>query len=468
MTTYLLKRSFLLFALACVLFSCNIESTDSQDTLNSALSDTDVNNPNSFDGVLSPIENLPYSEISTSKYIIELERWDIPNNRKDPIKTTNNIQQAIDWAVNEGYGQVYLPKGHYLIGKYGNDIYQAGIELKSSMAFMLDKNAVLEMAPNNKWNYCAIAIKNKKHVIVSGGTILGDRDNHKYTPRDRDGSTSHDEGHLICVEGESEFVTIQNVTLGKANGDGVLIVGNGKGEEQKLREVTIKRNNFSNNRRQGISIVGGKDILIEDNEIHHTSGTSPQFGIDIEGAGRINKNIIIKRNYFHHNSGGDIVNTDGRQVLVEDNIMLQGENGKYIDGPLVYWKNADWIVKNNDITMTSVSVNNWNGIIMYSNDKAKTNPNTTYIENNTCNNCGFYMYKGADLVIKNNHLKNGHVVFDKMTNLILEDNKIEHSNKCWAYRFLEVSGSAKGNTYNGESFEIPLKSDEPWDGCWIN
>lgn len=469
MTTYFfLKRSFLLLSLACTLFSCYNDSDDSQSFIESALSETDPNNPNPFNGVLEAIQTMPYIEIPSKKYVIELERWDIPNNRKDAVKTTDNIQQAIDWAVAEGYGQICLPEGHYLIGKYGNDIYQAGIELKSNMAFLLDKNAVIEMAPNNKWNYCAIAVRNKSHVVISGGTILGDRDNHEYTPRSSDGAIAHDEGHLICLEGESQFITIENMILGKANGDGILIVGSPRGEEQKLKDIVIRRNNFSNNRRQGVSIVGGTDILIEKNEIHHTKGTSPEFGIDLEGAGRTNKNVIIRTNYFHNNRGGDIVNTDGRNILVENNILLQGEDSQYIDGPLVYWKNADWTIRNNDITMTSVSVNNWNGIIMYSNDNEKTNPNTTYIEDNTCNNCGFYMYKGADLVIKDNYLKNGHLAFWKMTNLTLDNNKVEHESECWAYRFLEVSGYAEGNTYNGNSFEIPLEPNNPWDGCWIN
>ncbi|WP_346883143.1 right-handed parallel beta-helix repeat-containing protein [uncultured Algibacter sp.] len=450
-------------------FSCFNDTDDSvTGFVFTELSPTDSNNPNPFMGTMSAIETMPYTQIPSEKYVIELDRWDIPNDRSNPEKTTDNIQAAIDWALSEGFGQICLPKGHYLIGKYGNDIYQAGIELNSNMAFLLDKDATIEMAPNNKWNYCAIAVRNNTHVVISGGIILGDRDNHEYTPRTNDGSVAHDEGHLICIEGDSQFVTVENMILGKANGDGVLIVGSPRGEEQNLKNIVFKRNNFSDNRRQGISIVGGSDILIENNEIHHTKGTSPQFGIDLEGAGRTNKNVIIKSNYFHHNTGGDIVNTDGRNILVEDNILKQGEDSRYIDGPIVYWKNADWTIRNNDITMITTSVNNWNGIIMYSNDNEKTNPNTTYVHDNTFNNCGFYAYKGADLVVRDNYMDNGHLVFWKMDNMTIENNRVEHPNKCWAYRFLEVKGQANGNTYNGEAFEIPLQPNTAWDGCWIN
>ncbi|GAA3607609.1 right-handed parallel beta-helix repeat-containing protein [Flavivirga amylovorans] len=449
------------------MYSCFEDSNDSQIFVNSELSSTDSNNPNPFMGVMNPVETMPYNEIPAKKYIIELERWDIPNDRKDPEKTTDNIQQAIDWAVSEGYGQICLPEGHYLIGKYGNDIYQAGIELKSNMAFLIDQNAIIEMAPNNKWNYCAIAVTEKVHVIISGGTILGDKENHEYTPRKSDGSVVHDEGHLICIQNESEYVTVENVTLGKANGDAILLVGQ-KGAGSSVKHIDIRRNNMVDNRRQGVSIVGGTDILIENNEIHHTKGTAPQFGIDVESLSYNSQDITIRNNYFHHNRGGDIVNTDGKNVIIENNILLQGEESQYIDGPIVYWKKGDLTIRNNDITMTTVSVNNWNGIIMYSNDSPKTNPATTYIYNNTCNNCGFYMYKGADLVVKDNYLNNGHLVFKEMTNLTLENNRVEHPQKCWAYRFLEVSGSANDNTYNGDAFDIPLQENIPWDGCWIN
>jgi len=104
-------------------------------------------------GEKDPITVMPYSQIPDKDYIIDLERWDIPNDGTDPVKTTDNLQAAIDWASAEGYGKIHLPAGHYLIGKLGNAVFQRGINLKSNMAFLLDKDAIIEMAPNDKWNY---------------------------------------------------------------------------------------------------------------------------------------------------------------------------------------------------------------------------------------------------------------------------------------------------------------------------
>ena len=76
----------------------------------------------------------------------------------------------------------------------------------------------------------------------------------------------------------------------------------------------------------------------------------------------------------------------------------------------------------------------------------------------------FYMYKGADLVIKDNVLINGHLAFKEMVNLTLEIQG--YRGCCWPYRFLQVSGSASGNTLDDEPFDTPL-STVSWKGCWL-
>ncbi len=412
---------------------------------------------------MDPVVEIPYAEIPSEECIIDLDHWDIPSDGTEPVKTTDNLQAAIDWSVEEGCGIVRLPAGHFLIGKYGNDVYQAGISLHSNMAFLLDKNAIIEMAPNDKWNYSTVTVREKSHVVISGGTILGDRYGHTFEPSDS-GGVAHDEGHCITVSHESEYVTIENTTLTRATGDGILLVASGS-EDSSVWHIDIRNNNIFNNRRQGVSIVGGRHVLIEGNEIHHIRGTAPQFGIDVESLSYYSGDITIRSNHFHHNRGGDIVNTDGRNLLIEDNILEQGEgNERYIDGPLVYYKNSDQTIRRNEITMLTPSVNLWHGIIMYSNDNPKTNPETTFIYENTLIDCGFYMYKSADLEITDNYFTGGHMAFSEMSNLTLTNNSFENSSHFpWIFSFKEVTGTAEGNTHNGEPVEVPL-SDEPYTG----
>lgn len=418
-----------------------------------------------------PRPALPHEQQNT--YTIDLIQWNIQNDGGgDSTVNTNNIQAAIDWALEQGYGAVKLPAGEYLVGKYGNNIYQAGIVLRDNMVFELDENAVIQMAQNDKWNYCVLDVTDREHVVIRGGAIRGDRDNHIYTPRPSDGSTVHDEGHLICIKA-SQYVLVEDTHLSNANGDGILLVAN---SQTSTLDTTIRNNEFDNNRRQGISIVGAIRVLVENNEIHDTHGTPPQFGIDIESLSYESRDIKIRNNLFYANGttdtainygGGHIVNTDGRNVLIEYNTMEQRGIGRGTDGSIVYWKNADQTIRYNYIKVRELTVNLKVGIIQYSNTAPKTNPATTYIHDNVCDGCGFYMYQSADLDIRRNVLTDGYLAFRDFENLTLIDNQVDSTiNACWAFRFKNVLGYAEGNTYFGNPFELALSATIPFEYCW--
>ncbi|AUP77364.1 right-handed parallel beta-helix repeat-containing protein [Flavivirga eckloniae] len=396
--------------------------------------------------------------LNNLEYTIDLNQWGIPNDGTDVAKTTSNLQAAIDWAHEEGYSKVILPQGNYLIGKDVNDIYYGGIEIHGDTEFVFSEGTVLEIDTNDKWNYCVISLKGD-NIIIRDGIIKGDRDTHIFTPRDNDGKTAHDEGHGICVWNKSNQVLIKNMKIHNLTGDGSLVLD--------ANDVTFTNNDIYNNRRQGISIVGGKRIEIKDNEIHHINGTSPQFGIDIEGPGRVDEDILIQNNYFHHNRGGDIVNTSGENVYILDNIMEQGEGSTYVDGPIVSWHKTHNIIARNTITMKTGSANGRLGYIQYSGGGDKGHNRATYVHENICNSCGMYMYKSSDADVRRNKFLGYFMAFSKFDNVILIDNLVTYSEEhpklryCWSYRFNDVTGFASGN-YLGETLEdIPLSETTP-------
>ncbi len=395
---------------------------------------------------------------NNKEYTIDITQWDIPINRTDALKTTTNLQAAIDWAHQEDYGRVILPKGEYLVGEDVNEIYQGGITIYGDTEFIFSEGAILEIDTNNKWNYCVISLDGD-NIIIRDGIIKGDRDTHVFTPRDTDGKTAHDEGHGICVWNTSNKVLIENMEIHNLTGDGSLVVDS--------NDITYTNNNIYNNRRQGISIVGGKRIEIKDNEIHHISGTSPQFGIDIEGPGRVDEDILIQKNYFHHNTGGDIVNATGENVYILDNIMEQGEGSKYVDGPIVSWHKTHNIIARNTITMETGSVNGRLGYIQYSGGGDKGHNRATYVHENVCNSCGMYMYKSSDADVRRNKFYGYFVAFSEFENAILIDNLVTFSEAhpklrfCWSYRFNDVTGFASGNFLGDSPEELPLSETTP-------
>ncbi|WP_109437352.1 right-handed parallel beta-helix repeat-containing protein [Aquimarina sp. AU119] len=448
--------SYLLIFAMIFTMSCSNEKSDlagNNSVFEADAEDLDANGlPKILFEVQTPI--MP----NTQEYTIELDRWDIPNNGTNAIKTTTNLQAAIDWAHQESYSRVILPKGEYLVGEDVNDIYQGGIKIYDNTEFIFSEGAILEIDTNDKWNYCVISLDGD-NIIIRDGIIKGDRDTHIFTPRDSDGKTAHDEGHGICVWNTSNQVLIENMEIHSLTGDGSLVLDS--------NDVTFINNNIYNNRRQGISIVGGKRIEIKDNEIHHISGTAPQFGIDIEGAGRVDEEILIQNNYFHHNTGGDIVNTSGEDVFILDNVMEQGEGSTYVDGPIVSWHKTHNIIARNTITMVTGSANGRLGYIQYSGGEDKGHNRATYVHDNVCNSCGMYMYKSSDADVRRNKFYGYFLAFSEFENAILIDNLVTYSEAhpklrfCWSYRFNDVTGFASGNYLGDDPEEIPLSKTIP-------
>ncbi|MEK3885912.1 right-handed parallel beta-helix repeat-containing protein [Bacillus sp. FSL K6-3431] len=92
------------------------------------------------------------------------------------------------------------------------------------------------------------------------------------------------------------------------------------------KNVTIMNSDIGYNRRQGISLVGSDGVQIINNHIHHTNGTAPQSGIDIEPGFFPGKNTTIKGNTFTDNKI-QIVLAYGENVTIEDNHFEQNIEG---------------------------------------------------------------------------------------------------------------------------------------------
>lgn len=415
----------------------------------------------SHGGGVPPADDVPLPaepEIGAEEYVVELERWGIYDDSSHAAETTEGLNQAIAWAVANGYARVRLPAGTYLVGTKQSDIYWGGLELESEMALVMDEGAVLQMAPTDTWNYCVVAVTAKHDVLITGGAIRGDRYSHVYTTGD---GTGDDEGHCLCIQNESERVAVVDVELSEATGDGILIVAQGA-EGSSCQDVTVRSCTSFDNRRQGVSIVGGVRVLIEQSELHHMEGTAPQFGIDIESLSYLSRDIVIRESSFHHNRGGDFVNCDGHNVLFDSNTLDEGEGSSNIDGPIVYWTNTDQIIRDNHITVVNGSVNGKVGVIAYSVGAEKQDATVTHVVGNTLVGAGMYMYESADLAITDNQIEQGYICLADMSNVALSGNSIDQDSPSWAFRFKNVSGSAAGNLLNGEPYEIPLTSVEPY------
>ncbi len=422
----------------------------------------------------------------TKEYVIELERWQISNAGQDPVETRRRMNEAIQWATENGFNKVVVPPGTYLVGEATNDAYAAGIDLQGDMTFELSDGAVLQMAPSDRWNYCVINVDGNSNITIRGGEVMGDRDLHDYGNPEQ---TGHDEGHGVCVWSGVDRVLIEDMQLHELTGDGVLIVGVKAQDgtpEKPTTNVTIRDNDIHHNRRQGVSIVGGHNIVVEGNKIHHIEGTSPEFGIDIEGAGRRDQDIHIYRNVFNHNAGGDFVTSSGHNVWFEENTLAQcqvSDDGVYdaslpcaldrqTDGPIILWKETDNVIINNTIRMSMRTVNGFWGILGYVSDRtaSRENPVGNYIAGNTFFDAGLHMAHNLRYFVASNTLHEGMILGFNLGCTRLEDNRINRTAK-ENYKLRDVAGVAEGNILNRSpgaapaediQMHFPMADDAPY------
>jgi len=90
------------------------------------------------------------------------------------------------------------------------------------------------------------------------------------------------------------------------------------------KNITIQNCDIGYNRRQGITVGASDGVKIVNNRIHHTQGTAPESGIDIEPGFYPAINTVIKGNKFTNNKI-HMVFSYGGQATVEDNYFGPNE-----------------------------------------------------------------------------------------------------------------------------------------------
>lgn len=178
------------------------------------------------------------------------------------------IQAAID-ALPVSGGTVHIPSGRYLVDT------SHPIRLRSNMHLELASDAILAAKPSSAKRFYIVLIENVSNVEISGGNIIGERDQHL--------GSGGEWGYGIFVRGSS-FVHIHDMHVSKCWGDGICIGALlAKDVAPKYStDVTLTRVVCSGNRRQGLTIGPARRVRVLDSEFNDTGGTAPASGIDIE------------------------------------------------------------------------------------------------------------------------------------------------------------------------------------------
>jgi hypothetical protein len=102
-------------------------------------------------------------------------------------------------------------------------------------------------------------------------------------------------------------IKVEGVRLESSGGDGIYIGCTAK--QPYCKDVTIRDVVCHDHHRQGISVIGAVNLLIENCVMSGTSGTAPEAGIDLEPNGPEERleNCVIRNCIFEDNAGAGML-----------------------------------------------------------------------------------------------------------------------------------------------------------------
>jgi polygalacturonase len=230
---------------------------------------------------------------------------------------TTAIQAAIDALPSDG-GTILIPAGTYVIDPTRN------LRLRSRMHLQLADGAILAAKRNGAERAYVVMVYKVSDVEISGGQIIGDRENHL--------GTTGEWGHAIMVRGSSR-VTIRDIHLSKCWGDGISIGGAMVTAAPTIpcNDVVIANVVCTNNRRQGLTIGCSTNVKVYDSEFSYSNGIAPQCGIDIEpdsSDARTTETVHIQNCLIRYNKGNGILSYKRVKGVTVKNCTIE-RNGGY-------------------------------------------------------------------------------------------------------------------------------------------
>jgi hypothetical protein len=189
----------------------------------------------------------------------------------DPTDCTVDIQRAFDDAT---LTRVTLPST-------GAPWPVAPLFIRRSHVVVhIEKGATLEAKAGSfvGTNDCLLTVRGASNVsILAAGATL--RMRRPYLPP---AYKAAEWRHVLSIRSATD-VTVAGGTLSDSGGDGIMIAGgDGVSDANFSARVTLRSLTVRRAWRNGLSVISVKGLLVEDCVFEDTSGTNPQFGIDLE------------------------------------------------------------------------------------------------------------------------------------------------------------------------------------------
>ncbi len=352
-----------------------------------------------FDNLINELENKAI--IKDTIFVFEPKRWGIVEGKvSDEIALNNrNILNSVMAELKKvgintmkiGVMDAYFKVDVNSINRQTN--FDASIQVPSDFNLVMSDGTYIRVQPNSEATYTLMTVYLKDNTTITGGHLVGDRFEHDYSPTKDNHNVSRDEhgwGFLLWIIG-SENIVIDNVHLSKATGDGLVFhsktLRNTDGTlgptNREVNNVLVKNLTIDECRRNGLSVLDGRNITIDNCNITNTgngsqaydangakifsaSGVAPKYGIDLEAIRTrddngileetaLIENITVKNSNFTGNTSGDIVLYTASHVIVENNYFDKWISNKASDNVKI----TNNIFESRDPSYFAIAVNSF-------------------------------------------------------------------------------------------------------------
>lgn len=152
-----------------------------------------------------------------------------------------------------------------------------GLDLRSGSRVRFEPGASIKLLAHNTPFYQIIRIWDVTNVVLDNAALDGSKELNAATPKRRDEGY----GMGISIAGSTNVTVRSAVTTG-CWGDGVYIANSYRSPHVPPEDIRLIEHRASDCRRQGVSIISGRNITLERCTWQNIAGTAPSAGLDIE------------------------------------------------------------------------------------------------------------------------------------------------------------------------------------------
>lgn len=196
---------------------------------------------------------------------------------------SSNDTVALQRAIDNSVGRVLVISGRPRI-----DV--RGLTLRSGTRIRFDEQASIKLLPHNTYEYQMFRIWDVSNVEITGLMLDGSKELNSINSDPR----KNGYGMGVSITGASNVVLTNPVT-NNCWGDGIYIANSYRNKDLVCSGLVIQSHNANGCRRQGVSLISGRNVHILDAVWENIRGTLPSAGLDIEPNSNqdVLENIVI-------------------------------------------------------------------------------------------------------------------------------------------------------------------------------